>query len=370
MRSLRQLYIVVTAVVAVLLTAMPAAAHVDYTTEGDSGHVDTVQFLIDVLSQPLHVALLVGGAAAVVVAAIAYLRWRPLRRDIAVFRDAVTDYDDLLPWLLRLGFGLPLVGAGFTGYFISPAITPTGSLLAPLARLFQIGLGFALLFGLATRVAAFIGLLAYFGVLLFRPELFLSMEYVAGFIVLILLGSGRPSADTVLETIAAADGTMYGRIDPIHRLTDAFRARVAPYRALVPTIIRVGLGVTFIYLGVAQKLLAPGPALQVVAKYNLTQVVPVDPGLWVLGAALAEIALGTALILGLFTRADALIALFMFTLTLFGLPDDPVLAHISLFGLASALIITGAGPHALDHYLPGWLARRVSDGTPGETTTG
>ncbi|QLC35117.1 DoxX family protein (plasmid) [Halarchaeum sp. CBA1220] len=350
----------VATLLAVLCTARPAAAHVDYTAEG-GGHVDTVQFLVDVLSHPFHVAVLVGGAVAVVAAAVTYLRRRPLQRDIAVFRAAVTDYADLLPWLLRLSFGLPLVGAGFAGYFISPAVTPTGSILAPLARLVQIGLGFALLFGLATRVAAFLGLLAYLGVLLVRPELLLAMEYVAGFTVLILLGSGRPSADAVLETIAAADGTTYGRIDPVHRVTGVFRDRVAPSRRFVPTIVRAGLGVTFLYLGVVEKLLAPGPALQVVAKYNLTQVVPVDPGLWVLGAALAEIALGTALILGLFTRADALTALLMFTLTLFGLPDDPVLAHISLFGLASALIITGAGPHALDTALPEWLARRTAD---------
>jgi len=37
--------------------------------------------------------------------------------------------------------------------------------------------------------------------------------------------------------------------------------------------------------------------------------------------------------------------------TLFGLPDDPVVAHISLFGLVSALLITGAGPYSIDSWL-------------------
>jgi uncharacterized membrane protein YphA (DoxX/SURF4 family) len=93
----------------------------------------------------------------------------------------------------------------------------------------------------------------------------------------------------------------------------------------------------------------------VVEKYGLTAVVPVEPGLWVVGAGLAEAALGTALVLGLFTRASAVVALFTFTLTLFGLPDDPVLAHVTLFGLASVVLVTGAGPYAVD----GWIGRRT-----------
>jgi uncharacterized membrane protein YphA (DoxX/SURF4 family) len=56
-------------------------------------------------------------------------------------------------------------------------------------------------------------------------------------------------------------------------------------------------------------------------------------------------------VLGAFTRASALVALGLFVTTLFGLPDDPVLAHVSLFGLASALLITGAGRYSLDAWL-------------------
>jgi len=67
-------------------------------------------------------------------------------------------------------------------------------------------------------------------------------------------------------------------------------------------------------------------------------------------------ALAVALIVGLFTGAGSLVALTIFTLTLFGLPDDPVLAHITLFGLASLLLVTGSGPYAVD----GWIQKRVS----------
>lgn len=67
------------------------------------------------------------------------------------------------------------------------------------------------------------------------------------------------------------------------------------------------------------------------------------------GAGTTEFALGVALIVGLFTRGVAAIAFGIFTLTLFALPGDPVLAHVSLFGLTTALLITGSGRIALDN---------------------
>ncbi|AGN02830.1 doxx protein [Salinarchaeum sp. Harcht-Bsk1] len=349
-----------TTAIAIFLASTPVAAHVRYTAPSN-GSVSPAELFVNVVTDPFNAALLGGGALAVGIAALAYLRFLPFRRDISVFREAVAEYRDLLPWLLRLSFGLPLVGAGFAGYFVSPAVEPAGSVLPAAARLFQIGLGFALLFGLGTRVVAAIGLATYAVATVFEPQLLLAFEYVPGFVAIVLLGSGRPSADEVLEVVASAEGTVYGRIDPVHRLTGSVRARVGPYQRFVPTVIRVGIGLNFAYLGLIEKLLTPGQALAVVDKYDLTAVVPVDPGLWVVGAGLVEIALGIVLIVGAFTRAGSLVALLMFTLTLFALPDDPVLAHISLFGLASTLLVTGAGPYSLDR----WIGERFTTPSAG-----
>jgi uncharacterized membrane protein YphA (DoxX/SURF4 family) len=60
-------------------------------------------------------------------------------------------------------------------------------------------------------------------------------------------------------------------------------------------------------------------------------------------------------VLGVFVRAASGVAFLLFTTTLFGLPDDPILAHLSLFGLASALLVTGAGPWSFD----AWIRDRV-----------
>ncbi len=334
--------------VALAATAAPTAAHVDYVSPGETDPLDPLGTLIAVLGDPLNAALVGGGIVAVGLLLVGYLTLRPAAADVAALRGALGSYQDLVPWMLRLSVGLPLVGAGYGGYLFSPAVQIP-------ARQLQVALGFLLLFGLATRAVAIVGLGVYLAAVVAQPDLLLAMEYVPGFLAIALLGSGRPSADNVLQRVASADGTVYGQIDPIHRVAAWLNARLEAYTAVVPTVLRVGIGLSFVYLGVVQKLGDPASALAVVEKYSLTSVVPVDPGLWVVGAGLVEAAVGLALIVGLFTRASAGTAFCMLTLTLFGLPDDPVLAHVTLFGMTSALVTVGGGPWSVDR----WLHRRT-----------
>ncbi len=338
--------VVVALGVVAVVCSEAAAAHVRFVTNAEQAG-EGLAFLADALTDPVNALVLGGGGLATLGALGVYLRVRPLQRDVGVFRDVMTGYRDLLPWLLRLGFGLPLVGAGFAGYFFNPIVEPVA---APgLVRLFQIGLGFALLFGIATRMAAIVGLLVYLLALVSQPLLLYSFEWVPGLVAIALIGSGRPSADEVLQTVAAAEGTVYGRIDPVHRAASWLNRNADPYERFVPTIIRVGMGLSFVFLGLFEKLLAPEMALSVVEQYDLTALAPFPAELWVLGAGFAELGLGLAIMFGFFTRISAITALSVFVLTLFGIPDDPVLAHIGLFSLASALLITGAGAYALDN---------------------
>lgn len=332
----------------VALAAAPATAHVDYVTDGGGEPVDPVEFVGSVVAEPANAAILGSGALAVALAVGGYLQVRPLARDRAALGRALAEYDAFLPWMLRLAIGLPLVGAGFAGYFFTPAVPAE-------ARLLQVGVGFLLLFGLATRMAAIAGLLLFLVGLAFDPRLVLALEFVGGFAGIALLGGGRPSADHLLQRVADAPGTLYGRFDPVHAAAARVNRRLDPLTDALPLVLRGPVGLTFVLLGVGEKLGDPGRALEVVATYDLTAVVPVDPGLWVVGAGLVELGVGVAILLGAFTRTAAATAFLTLTLTLFGLPDDPVLAHVSLFGLASALFVTGAGPASVDR----WLTRRL-----------
>jgi len=318
--------------------------HVDYVTDPPESAGDAIAFAIEVLSDPLNGALVGGGTLLALALLGAIVIRRPRVPDIVVLVDTLDGYREYVPWMLRLSLGLPLVGAGFAGYLFSPAVPIE-------ARLLQVSLGFLLLFGLATRAVAAAGLVTYVAALIVEPGLVLAIEYVPGFLAIVLLGSGTPSADHMLQRIASTEGTLYGRVDPVHRLAAQFNSLVEPYERAVPAVLRVGVGFGFVYLGLTQKLATPERALAVVEKYDLTAVVPVDAGLWVLGAGLVEIGVGVLLIAGLLTRASAATAFLMLTLTLFGLPDDPALAHVTLFGLLSAVFTLGAGPLSVDAML-------------------
>jgi len=347
-------------VIAVLASALgrPVQAHVDYVTNSGPETRNPVAFTVTVLSEPLNAALFLGVGLLVVAGVAAYLWVRPTITDIVILREKLAGYGDLVPWMLRLAVGLPLIGAGFQGYLFAPTVTfNIGA--NPLLRILFIGMGFFTLFGLATRIVATIGLLTYVWALVTKPAVFIAIEYVPLFLALFILGGGRPSADDMLLEVASTDGTIYGRIDPIHLLKAYLDEQTRPLRAYVPVILRLGMGAAFVYLGLVQKLAQPSSGLAVVEKYNLAAVVPVDPGLWVVGAGVTEIAVGLALIAGFFTRGMAATAFLLFTLTLFGLPDDPVLAHVALFGMVSAVFTLGSGPLSFDH----WFGRpAVGDG--------
>ena len=133
---------------------------------------------------------------------------------------------------------------------------------------------------------------------------------------------------------------------------------------MVPLLVRLGLGGAFVASGIVDKLVIYEQALQAVQKYGLTSVVPVSPEMWVVGAAVVETALGVAILLGIMTRFSAIVGFSVLTQALFALPDDPVIAHVALFGLCSALVILGGGRWSVDRWalepLGARLRRRVA----------
>ncbi|MFB6193728.1 MAG: DoxX family protein, partial [Halobaculum sp.] len=216
-----------------------ASAHVDYVTDGDHPVVAIAEFLAHVFASPVNVALLAGGALATGAGVVAYLRYADRFTDVQVGIRTLKSYRPYLPWMLRLSLGLPLVGAGFTGYYFSPAVPAE-------ARLLQVFLGFMLLFGLATRLVAAAGLVAYLVGLVTNPALLLASEYVAGFLGIVVVGPGQPSADMLLRRITVTDGTLLSRFRSVPTPSDLVGRVATP--AVAPVVIRAGLGVNFLYL--------------------------------------------------------------------------------------------------------------------------
>ena len=319
-------------------------AHVAYVTDPE-GSEDPIGFLVDALSMPGTIPLLAVGMVVTVGLVLAWARWRPLEAARLRFVERAGTYREYLPWIVRLSVGLVLIGSGLSRVRFLPTLDAGG-----LVSLLLTACGFLLLVGFAVRPAALVALGAYAITFVNHPELVMMLDVAAALGVAALLGPGRPSLDDLLRAA-------FPRGPGARAATE----NLAPGRGddLVPLLVRGGLGGAFAASGIVDKLLVYDQALAAVERYGLTDIVPVAPELWVVGAALIETALGTAILLGVLTRFSAIVGFSVLTLALFALPDDPVIAHVCLSGLCSVLVITGAGRWSLDRSVLRSLGDRI-----------
>lgn len=113
-------------------------------------------------------------------------------------------------------------------------------------------------------------------------------------------------------------------------------------------ILRTGLGSTFLYFGIYEKLINPDLTIAVIENSGIS--IPFSLGLFVLLFGLLEVVIGSALILGYFTRVTSLIAAIMITGIIFQLgylavPRDPALVAMAL-----SLLVTGSPVLSLDSF--------------------
>ena len=320
------------------------SAHVDYVTDAQESP-DPIGFLLDALAQPATILLLLLGLALVVAGLLAYAHRRPMEASRQRFVERAETYREYVPWIVRLSVGLVLIGSGLVRVLIMPGLDA-----GPLVGVLLTGCGFLLLLGFAVRAAALVALGVYAVTLLGNPELVMMLDVAGALAAAAIIGPGRPSLDDLMRA-AFPRG-------PGARAATADLA-AGHYDDFVPLLLRLGLGGAFAASGIVDKLLIYGQALAAVDKYQLTGVVPVAPELWVLGAILIETALGMAIILGVVTRFSAVVGFAVLTLAMFALPDDPVIAHVGLFGLSSALVILGGGRWSLDRVLIGPVGERL-----------
>ncbi len=325
----------------------PVLGHVVYVTPPEESP-DPIGFLVDTLIDPLALALVGSGTVAVAVLLGAWLRWRPTLQAWQRFVDRAWSYRELVPWMLRLSFGLVLIGSGLMGTVFAPQVGIGGW-----PHVLQTAVGFLLLLGFAVRLAALVGLLAYLVALVMDAALVVIFDLAGGLVAIALVGPGWPSLDDLLRATfpRGPGGELATRAPTLARYEDA-----------VPLLVRVGLGGALLASAVVDKLLVYERGLATVERYHLTAIIPVSPELWVVGAALVEGALGFAILLGLATRVSATAAFAVLSVTLFALPDDPAIAHVGLFGSASILVVLGAGRWSVDDWL-GRLQASPASGT-------
>lgn len=325
--------------------------HVAYVTEEEPSP-DPIGFLLDALADPITLLVLGGGAVVALALIVAWARLRPLEASRERFVRRAQSYRPYVPWMLRLSVGLVIIGAGLGRVLFAPNV-PLGGW----PHLVLTALGFLLLLGFAVRAAALLALAIYLVAVVLDPRLTLIFDVAGGLAAIALVGPGAPSLDDLLR---AAFPRAPGR-EPATAPVPEGR-----YDDVVPLLVRLGLGGALVASGIGDKLVIYEQALAAVDRYGLTNVVPVSPELWVIGAAALETTLGVAILLGVLTRFGAVLGFAVLTLAVFALPADPVIAHVGLFGLASVLVVLGGGRWSIDAI----LARRVGWAKPTSEAMG
>lgn len=242
-------------------------------------------------------------------------------------------FSALGPVFVRIAIASAFFFGAKSGAFLGPELSLAQMPFAEILRWCLYIASGMIMAGFLTEIAALLGLIVFtVGLFSFGAYLATYLNYLGELIVLVVFGMRRLSLDLLL-------------FGPLQK----WRKKWEPYET---TVVRVLYGIALIYAGINVKFLHPDLTLRVINDWNLTRfhwLFPSDPLLVVLGAGLAESAIGLFIILGFEMRMTVLISLFYITLSLLFF-RELVWPHILLYGISLNLLIQ---PEILtiDHFM-------------------
>lgn len=324
--------IIVLSLLLFLFSFTPAFAHVGYVVGTENFEMNKgldFLFLFSVFSNPVYVILMI---TTIIITLGGY--W-VLSKNNAVTKytsditSRAEQYQDYVPFILRLALGSALIGAGSLHETISPILSASNFVAG-----IQVLTGFMLLFGLFIPALSIIAIALYGYAVTQNVYLLGNLDFLAIAVTLLLISSHRPSMDNLFKL-------------PLHTVNK----KTQEY---IPLILRLGIGVAMAFLGVYEKILNPNSSALVVQQYGLDRAIPVSDAMWVFSTGIIEFFVGAALILGFKTRLVATIALIVLTSSFFYFKEG-VSAHVTLFAVLVVLFILGPGKKSLDTMLKGKL---------------
>lgn len=325
--EMRNIAFIFSSIFVFVTSARTTSAHVAYVTNPESlthsGGTDFT-FLFSPLTNINNMMMIL--CFLLMIGATYYLGHNvpKLIKELSFIKKQLMSYSEYVPWILRLGLGIMLLGAGLHGVLISP-VAPAVTDIAAV----ELIVGFSLLLGFLITPSLLIIIGFYLAGLIHNGYMFGSLEVLAAAISLFLLADNRPSFDNIVG------------------IPMLFRNRLAKY---VPLILRIGVGATFIFLAFYEKIFNPHFFSTVVQSFNLTSIIPVSSAMWTLSVGLIELLVGIFIIFGFKTRITSAIAFCVFITTFFFFKES-VFSHVSIFAGLSALFILGGGIYSIDEYI-------------------
>lgn len=281
-------------------------------------------FILGSLREPANLLLILVTIAAILLIYFFLKRSNWFISRVVIIGERAESYNELIPWMLRLGVGIALIGAGVAGVFISPALPGFASL-----SFLQILLGFLFLVGFLLAPAILFAFALFLIALYHDFYLFGNLDFFAALVALLILARPKPGLDDLLGI--------------------SFFSPLKFLKEMVPLVLRIGIGGAMMFLAIYEKFLNPHLAEAVVHNYNLTSIIPVSAEMWVFSAGLIELAVGFLLLIGLHTRLVVVIAFAVLSLSFFYFGEG-VYSHVTLFSVLSVLFVTGGGGTSMDRY--------------------
>ncbi len=270
-------------------------------------------------------------AVALALTALAWVWWRARGgRDLIPGPEALgaeeagrAGFYSLVPLILGVHVGLPLIVLGVMGTLFSPNNSLSGGSLHWVG-LAEIGLSLCFLYGGLTRAAGVgLGIVWLLGIPLVGVEPMMENLYYLGFAAFFFLAGRGPFA---------IDRLLFPRLSPSPRLAK-----------LALPALRVGVGLSLAVVAFTEKLANLELAGAFLREYPLNFTpslgIPLSDETFILCAGATELLIGLFLIFGIFPRAIIATAWVFINVTLTVFLWTELLGHLPLYGAMGVLLV-------------------------------
>jgi uncharacterized membrane protein YphA (DoxX/SURF4 family) len=253
------------------------------------------------------------------------------------------------PALARVTIGLSFIAGALFDAAFGPEL-PLPAFWGPdafLIRVILFVIGFLIVVGFYTRLAALVALVLFLiNVWAHGTYMLTYTNYFGEILVLLLIGAHKAGIDRFERT----------SMKKVRHFLDRIAKTLAPYSFL---ILRVAFGISLFYASIYAKFLHNDLALQVAElplaghAFGLAHYFGIEPHFLVLGAGIIEVVIALFFILGIEIRFTALFVEFWVLLSVWWF-GEVVWPHIILLGIPLAFVFYGYDKYSLE----GWLFKK------------